>query len=89
MNKQQQPLLVFPEKFPIKVFGLDGGDFAAAVETIIGNHVDDHHVLQWQSNPSRKGKYVAITVTIMAQSRAQLDNIYMALTACEHVKMAL
>jgi putative lipoic acid-binding regulatory protein len=38
---------------------------------------------------SGKGNYVSITVTVQATSRAQLDAIYMDLTACELVLYAI
>lgn len=82
-------LLTFPEKFPIKIFGLDNQAFQDAVNTIIAAHVTDNDLLSQQKNASSKGNYLAITVTIMAQSQAQLDAIYIDLTNNEHVKMAL
>jgi putative lipoic acid-binding regulatory protein len=38
---------------------------------------------------SKGGKYLAITVTIHAESKAQLDAIYLDLTQCPDVVMAL
>lgn len=82
-------LIQFPEKFPIKIFGLDDAEYVAAVKSIIATHVEEDDLLQWHTNESSKGKYLAITVTIMARSQAQLDAIYMDLTASSQVKMAL
>lgn len=89
LEKDRQTLLEFPEKFPIKIFGLDNDAFTDAVKKIIGDHTDDTDILSWQENPSSKGTYLAVTVTIMARSQLQLDAIYMDLTANETVKMAL
>lgn len=91
LGKENDPqsLLNFPEKFPIKIFGLDNADYRQSVKTIIDNHVEASHQLNWQENLSSKGNYLAITVSIMAQSQAQLDAIYIDLTANTHVKMAL
>ncbi len=41
-----------------------------------------------KTRPSREGKYISVTVTIEAQSKEQLDNIYLELTAHERVLMA-
>ncbi len=82
-------LLDFPEQFPIKIFGADKPDFITAVESIIATHVAESDLLSWKKNTSRQGNYLAVTVTIMAQSQQQLDNIYLDLTACKAVKMAL
>ncbi len=86
---EEQSLLNFPERFPIKIFGLDNDDYRSSVKKIIDNHVEKDDVLKWQENSSSKGNYLAITVTIMAQSQAQLDAIYMDLTSNPLVKMAL
>ncbi len=88
-TNEQQTLLNFPEKFPIKIFGLEGDTFVDTVKRIIHQHVKEEDILQWHTNPSSKGKYLAITVTIMAQSQTQLDAIYLDLTASDCVKMAL
>ncbi len=82
-------LLNFPEKFPIKIFGLDNDDYRLSVKEIIHSHVEEDHRLNWQENTSSKGNYLAITVTVMAQSQIQLDAIYMDLTSNPLVKMAL
>ncbi len=86
---EQQSLLNFPERFPIKIFGLDTDDYRLSVKTIIHQHVEENDRLDWQENTSSKGNYLAITVTVMAQSQAQLDAIYMDLTSNPLVKMAL
>lgn len=88
-NEGRETLIEFPEKFPIKIFGLDSSDFTEAVEAIIAKHVEKAQRLSWQTNVSSKGKYLAITVTILATSQQQLDNIYLDLTANPLVKMAL
>ncbi len=88
-NCDTQSLLNFPEKFPIKIFGLDTDDYRLSVKEIIHRHVEESHRLNWQENSSSKGNYLAITVTIMAQNRVQLDAIYMDLTSNPLVKMAL
>ncbi len=88
-NHEKQSLLNFPERFPIKIFGVQGDAFTDAVKTIIHRHVEDPDILSWQSNESSQGKYLAVSITITARSQAQLDAIYMDLSANEHVKMAL
>ncbi|PIE45464.1 MAG: hypothetical protein CSA45_02580 [Gammaproteobacteria bacterium] len=88
-DEEDSSLIDFPEKFPIKVFGQDTQAFAQSVRQIVDDHVDTVHVLDWQTNNSRRGTYLAITVTILAQSQAQLDAIYIDLTSSPLVKMAL
>lgn len=88
-EQQTDTLLSFPEKFPIKIFGLDSPELLKTVTHIIEQHVDGKDILDTHTNPSKKGKYLAITITVMAQSKEQLDNIYQALTDCPLVSMAL
>ncbi|MGY0399367.1 MAG: YbeD family protein [Ostreibacterium sp.] len=82
-------LIQFPERFPIKIFGADSTEFEQAIKAIITCHVDAEHLISWKQNLSSKGNFLAITVTIMAQSQSQLDAIYLDLTNNLQVKMAL
>lgn len=89
MSQEKDTLLTFPNQFPIKIFGFDNDIFTDAVKTIIEHHVPAKDQLDWQQNLSKKGTYLAVTVTIMARSKEQLDAIYIDLTQQESVKMAL
>lgn len=85
----EDTLLEFPCDFPIKMMGRDTGEFHATVRSLVEKHtgpLDDDRI---QSAQSRKGNFVSITVTVTAQSRAQLDAIYRDVTAHEDVLMAL
>ena len=42
-----------------------------------------------EMRPSKNGNFLSVTATINAQSKAQLDDIYRALTANPAVLMAL
>ena len=87
--QQGETLLEFPCEFPIKAMGLACDELEIAVLDIVNRHVEDLGEGALKMKPSRNGKYVAITVTINATSKDQLDAIYMELTACEHVSIAL
>ncbi|MFU8838132.1 MAG: YbeD family protein [Thiohalomonadaceae bacterium] len=82
-------LLEFPCDFPIKAMGRDDGEFETLVIGIVRRHAPDLHETAIQSRPSKAGNYLSVTVTVRAHSREQLDNIYLELTACEQVLMAL
>ncbi|TAN49220.1 MAG: DUF493 domain-containing protein [Methylococcaceae bacterium] len=69
--------------------GMDTDEFAAQVVMIIRRHAPDLREGAITQRPSGKGRYVSVTVTIQAQSQAQLDAIYRDLTACPAVLMAL
>ncbi len=89
MSDQQDTLFEFPCEFPIKVMGKANQHFEQAVLLIIQQHIPEFAEHQLKRRESQKSNYAALTLTITAQSRAQLDAIYQDLTACEHVIMAL
>ena len=88
MNDKKS-LQEFPSEFPIKVMGRREGDLRATTQGIVERHagkLSDEHV---KSRTSGDGNFLALTYTITATSREQLDNIYRELTACKLVLMAL
>lgn len=87
--KEGETLLEFPCEFPIKAMGLSCDGLEISVIEIINRHVDNLSEGALRMRPSKTGKYTAITITITAHSKQQLDNIYIDLTACEHVTIAL
>lgn len=89
MSKQDESPLTFPTAFPIKVMGYATAQFENEVMRIMHEHVPDLKDEAVRKRDSSNKKYLAITVTINAQSRQQLDTIYQALTDSEHVLMAL
>lgn len=90
MSQQpQETLLEFPCEFPIKVFGKAGGDLKSIVLEIVRLHAPEVNEDNISTRQSQGGKYDALTVTINAQSKSQLDAIYQELTASPQVMMAL
>lgn len=87
--KEGETLLQFPCEFPVKAMGLACDELEIAVIEIINRHVEDLGEGAVRLKPSKNGKYLSITVTVTAHSKQQLDSIYMELTACEHVTIAL
>lgn len=82
-------LLKFPCHFPVKAIGHAQADIPVIVKEIIDAHVEPDCILDLQERESGKGKYTAVTVTIHAQSKQQLDKIYQALTDHESVVFAI
>ena len=87
--KDGETLLEFPCEFPIKAMGLACIELEIAVIEIINRHVDNLGEGAVKMKPSKNGKYTAMTIHITAHSKDQLDAIYIELTACEHVSIAL
>lgn len=88
VNSESSPL-EFPCQFPVKAMGKTGPALEMAVLEIFRRHVPDISEGAVSFTASKNGNYTSITVTITACSKQQLDNIYMDLTACEHVLYAL
>lgn len=85
-----EELLTFPCRFPVKAMGLNEDQFAAHVEQLIKQHIDDpDDQVEVSYQLSRTERYLSVTVTLTATSRKQMDTIYYALTADERVLMAL
>ncbi len=82
-------LLQFPADFPIKVMGRDTESFRTLTLAIIERHAGPIGAGQITERPSRAGRFLALTYTIRAESRAQLDCIYQDLTDSGVVLVAL
>jgi putative lipoic acid-binding regulatory protein len=85
----QESVLEFPCRFPIKAMGRDECEFEAHVLQIISSHVDDIAPDDVSIRSSSKGKFLAVTVTIEAQSQEHLDRVYRNLTASERILYVL
>lgn len=86
---EQESLMQFPCDFSIKVMGHATDDFYALVLEIMRHHTQAFAEKDITTRPSKGGKYIAVTVTFVAQSRQQLDALYEELTSHERVLMVL
>lgn len=75
MSESNDDIFKFPCEYPIKVFGLNQPKIEESVCSIIENYVGKLHKNQVSIKNSSKGKYVSITIRIIATSRQQLDSI--------------
>ncbi len=86
-NGSDETLLEFPVAFPIKAMGRESTAFRQAVIETVAQHARFHPEDDVRVQASAKGNFVSITVTFTAESKAQLDTIYQALTSHELVLM--
>lgn len=82
-------LLKFPCDFPLKVFGLANDDFETTVLGIVHKHVPNLSGRALQTRKSSNGKYLAISITLYVDSKAQLDALYRELSTSPLVLMVL
>ena len=79
---QDPSLIDYPCAFPIKIMGHTRTGFAQAMLEIVRRHAPDFDGATLEMKSSKHGKYLSITCTINATSRAQLDALYGEL--CDH-----
>jgi uncharacterized protein len=82
-------LQTFPSEFPIKVMGRHDANLRALTQAIIERHTGALEDSRIKVRTSSDGNFLAVTYTITAASREQLDAIYRELTACKSVLMSL
>ncbi|HEU5467845.1 MAG TPA: DUF493 domain-containing protein [Steroidobacteraceae bacterium] len=82
-------LFEFPSDFPIKVMGRDSESFRTLTLAIVERHAGPLEPDRISERKSSQGKFLALTYTIRAESRAQLDRIYQDLTDSGVVLVAL
>jgi len=88
-HNNDNSILEFPCKFPIKMMGHNREAFHAAARAVIEQHagtIDDDTI---RLAASRNDRFVSMTVTIQAESQQQLDAIYVDLTANDEILVAL
>ena len=89
MTTTQESLIEYPSDFPIKVMGATHIDFAATIVDVVLEFDPTFHIGRLDERPSAKGNYTGLTVTVRATSRAQLDDLYRALSAHPMVKIVM
>lgn len=81
--------LTFPCEFPIKVMGPTADGFAQAIVQVVQRHSPGFDAATMEMRASSGGKYLALTCTIEATSRAQLDDLYRDLSSHPMVRVVL
>jgi len=89
MAEQKETLLEFPCAFPLKIMGLAGDALAQTVLEIVQRHAPNFDGATMEMRASSGGKYVSLTCTINATSKAQLDALYHDLSGHPLVKVVL
>lgn len=85
----EQSLIEYPSLFPIKVMGGNVDGFTEAVLEVARRFDPALDPARIETRSSSGNKYLAITVTVTATSREQLDDLYRALSSHPLVKVVL
>jgi hypothetical protein len=89
MSPVNESLFEFPCDFPIKVMGKSHPDFMETIVAVVQRFDASFDAARVETRPSSGGNYIGLTVTVRAQSREHLDDIYRALTGHPMVKVVL
>lgn len=82
-------LIIYPSEFPIKIMGPAQPQFVETIVGLVQRHAPDFNADTIECRESSAGNYQAVTCTIRATSRKQLDNLYRELSAHPMVKVVL
>ena len=83
------PKIEFPCAYPVKILGRQSDDFEALVLAVVHRHAPGYDAGTVSLRASRKGRFVALTVTITATGPEQLDALHRDLLATGIVQMVL
>ena len=77
---RRDDLIEYPTPFPIKVVGVNEDGFVHAITHIARQFDSTFDATTIELRESGGGKYLGVTITVLATSRAQLDELYRALS---------
>lgn len=89
MPVADESLIQYPCAFPIKVMGAHVAGFEEAIVAVARRFDAAFDASSVERRPSREGRYLGLTLTVTATSRAQLDDLYRALSSHPMVKVVL
>lgn len=82
-------LFEFPCSYPLKVMWRNEPHFEQFVVEVVRTHAGSAALEEVTSRVSRNARYLSVTVTFRAESRAQIDDIYRALNGSGQVLFLL
>ncbi len=85
----QTSLIEYPSAFPIKVMGAAVDGFEDAMVAIARQFDANFDAELIERRPSKAGNYLGLTLTVLATSREQLDELYRTLSTHPMVKVVL
>ena len=89
VTNTKEDIFNFPCDYPIKVLGENQPEFQKTVCNIVEAYTGKLQANQTTIKYSSKGKYISLTVRIIATSRQQLDAINQDLQSCPLVSYLL
>lgn len=81
--------LTFPCDFTIKVMGKNDPLFEEIIASILKTHYPAITDSAFSKRPSKDNNYIAISITVLATSKEELDAVYQQLSDEPMILMAL
>ena len=88
-HQEHSTPIEFPCDFIVKVMGKHNSDFEEAVSAIINSHFPNTPATNFSKRTSKDANYLALTITVHANNKPELDALYQDLTKAPEVVMAL
>jgi len=89
MSTPPEDILQFPCEFPLRIIGRNEDDFEEFAIAFVREFVPYLQTDAVRSRLSNGGAYISITMIFTAESRAQVDALYQAMTGHERILFAL
>ena len=86
---RQESLIEYPSLFPIKVMGTKVDGLVHSITHIAHQFDPKFDASTIELRESKGGKYLGVTITVMATSREQLDELYRTLSTHPMVRVVL
>ena len=87
--EQRESLIEYPSRFSIKVVGVNENGFVTAMTHIAKQFDPTFDAATVELRESGGGKYLGVTLTVLATSREQLDELYRTLSTHPMAKWVL
>lgn len=88
-DPRKESLIDYPSLFPIKVMGIKTEGLVQAITHVAHQFDPAFDASTIELRESKGGKYIGVTITVMATSREQLDELYRTLSTHPMVKVVL
>ena len=82
-------MMTFPCEFVVKVMGKNTDDFVVSVLQVMRKHFPEFGDCHLKQQTSKESKYLSLSLTVHAKSKAQLDDLYSELNKNPEVLMTL
>ena len=89
MSEQAPPRINFPCDYPVKIVGTADADFREAIEIVVERHAAGFLRELTTERLSSGGRFMSVTVTIVATGPEQLQALFEDLKATGRVHMVL